>query len=165
MGHIISEEYENRISDFDRFYIFTVLYEGPTHGYGILRKFQNRLKKKGSPGIVYPFLQQLEKRGLVTSKKELHGDRERKIYALTPEGRRFCEGLFKRFSSIVSIAIEPSLEKCSHCGCTLYEGSHQEFIAGAKLIFCCPHCARAYKTERGLVVDTPEAEEQKVMVE
>jgi DNA-binding PadR family transcriptional regulator len=162
---MISEEYENLISDFDRFYIFTVLYEGPTHGYGILRKFQKRLKKKGSPGIIYPFLQQLDKRGLVTFTIELHGERERKIYALTPEGRRFCEGLFKRFSSIVSTAIEPGLDKCSHCSCALYDGSYREFIAGAELIFCCPHCARSYKTERGLIADTAEADEPKVMVE
>jgi DNA-binding HxlR family transcriptional regulator len=149
---MVSEEYESIISDFDRFYILTVLYEGPTHGYGILRKFQKRLKKKKSPGIIYPFLQQLEESGLVTYKIELHGERERKIYALTPEGRRFCEVLFKKFSSIISTAIEPGLDMCSHCGCTLYEGGHQELIAGSELMFCCSHCAKSYKMGKGLPI-------------
>ncbi len=165
MGHMFSEDYYNLLSDFDRFYILTVLYEGPTHGYDILRKFQKRLKKKESPGIVYPFLQQLEERGLVTCEKEMHGDRERKIYSLTPEGGRFCEGLFKRFSSIVSAAIEPGLERCAHCDCTLYDGGHWEMVEGAELMFCCSHCARSYKKERGLPVDASETNELTAKVE
>jgi DNA-binding PadR family transcriptional regulator len=164
MDQMLSENYENLISDFDRFFILTVLYEGPTHGYSILRKFKNRLKKKGSPGIVYPFLQLLEEKGLVTYQKELHGDRERKVYALSPKGRKFCERLFKRFSSIVSTAIEPGLEKCAHCGCILYEGGYQEFLVGVELMFCCSHCARSYKMDRGPVIDSLEANEPRNMV-
>lgn len=49
MHHMISKDIENLLSDFDRLYILTVLYEGPTHGYAILQKFQERLKKKGKP--------------------------------------------------------------------------------------------------------------------
>ena len=146
MHHVISKDIENLLSDFDRLYILTVLYEGPTHGYEILQKFQERLKKKGSPGVVYPFLQQLEERGMVALKREMRGDRERKVYALSPEGRRFCERLFKRFSSIISTAIESGLERCAHCGCKIYEGGHTEVIDGEEKVFCCspvprPTCA------------------------
>lgn len=154
---MVSNDIEDLLSDFDRFYILTVLYEGPTHGYGILQKFRERLKKKGSPGVVYPFLQQLEERGLIAHKKEMHGDRERKVYALSPEGRIFCEKLFKRFSSIVYTAIESGLEHCPHCGCTLYEGGHLETVAGDELTFCCSHCARSYKMGKGIPIDAPEA--------
>ena len=48
---------DDLVSDFSRFYMLTILYEGPTHGYGIIRKFQRRVGKKISPGLVYPFLQ------------------------------------------------------------------------------------------------------------
>jgi DNA-binding PadR family transcriptional regulator len=150
---MISRESDKLLADFDRFYILTLLYEGPTHGYGILQKFQERIKKKGSPGLVYPFLQHLEDRGLVTHTTEMHGDRERKTYSLSIDGRKFCEQLFKRFSSIVSTAIEPSLKQCAHCGCTLYDGGHRETIAGEKIMFCCSHCANSYKSENGLSKD------------
>jgi DNA-binding PadR family transcriptional regulator len=51
---------ENLISDFARFYILTLLYEGPTHGYQIITKFKRRVGKTLSPGLIYPFLQKLE---------------------------------------------------------------------------------------------------------
>jgi DNA-binding PadR family transcriptional regulator len=162
---MISKDIENLLSDFDRLYILTLLYEGPTHGYAILQKFQERLKKKGSLGVVYPFLQQLEEKGMVAQKKEMHGDRERKVYALSPKGRRFCERLFKRFSSIVSTAIEPGLKQCTHCGCTLYDGGHRETVAGDKLMFCCSHCAASYKRGKGLPFDAPEATDPVTVVE
>ena len=162
---MISKDIENLLSDFDRFYILTVLYEGPTHGYAILQKFRERLKKKGSPGVVYPFLQQLEERGMVTCNKEMRGDQEKKVYALSPKGRRFCEQLFKRFSSIVSTAIEPGLERCAHCGCTLYDGGHRETVEGDRLMFCCSHCAQSYKMGKGMPIDAPEVDEPMKMVE
>jgi DNA-binding PadR family transcriptional regulator len=162
---MISKDIEKLLSDFDRFYILTVLYEGPTHGYSILHKFQKKLKKKGSPGIVYPFLQQLEERGMVAHKKEMHGDRERKVYILSPKGRRFCEQLFKRFSSIVSTAIESGLEHCAHCGCTLYEGGHRETVAGDKLMFCCSPCARSYNLDMGLPINAPKTSESMTTVD
>ena len=165
MGYMVSNNIEDLLSDFDRFYILTVLYEGPTHGYEILQKFQKRLKKKGSPGVVYPFLQQLEERGMIAHKKERHGDRVRKVYSLSPEGRTFCEQLFKRFSSIVSTAIESGLDHCPHCGCTLYEGGHRENVAGDELTFCCSHCARSYKMGKGLPIDEPEDNEPAERVE
>jgi hypothetical protein len=47
------------ISDFKIFYNLTIIYEGPEHGYGILRKFKNESAK--SVQVSIPFLQQLEK--------------------------------------------------------------------------------------------------------
>ena len=46
--------------NFSRFYILTLLYEQPQHGYGIISLFKNRLGKDISSGLVYPFLQDLE---------------------------------------------------------------------------------------------------------
>jgi DNA-binding PadR family transcriptional regulator len=66
---------DDLIYDFSRFYILTILYEGPAHGYSILTRFRKRLGKNITPSIVYPFLQLLEDRGLAT-------------YTIKPIGRK-----------------------------------------------------------------------------
>lgn len=141
------ENIEEYLSDFSRFYILTFLYEGPVHGYSILNRFKRRLGKTISPSLVYPFLEQLEKRGLVKHTLEPVGDKPRKVFELTKEGKEACTRLFKRFANLVSIAIEPSLEICAHCGTRIYEGGHRELINGKETAFCCVHCANAYKQE------------------
>lgn len=77
------------------------------------------------------------------------GEKERKVFELTEEGRELCKQLFKRFSSLVSVAIEPSLNVCASCGCKVYEGGYREIINGKETVFCCAHCARSYKHGRG----------------
>lgn len=139
------------VSDFSRFYILMILYESPEHGYSILRKFKTRVGKTISPGLVYPFLQQLEEKSLISVKIKATGEKERKHYSLTTEGRELCERLFKRFAGLVSVAIEPGLEVCAHCGCKMYEGGYKEVINGNEMIFCCIHCAATYKAELGPV--------------
>lgn len=133
------------VSDFARFYILTILYEGPAHGYSILRKFRARVGRPISPGLVYPFLQRLQDMGFLTYTVHPVGRRERKLYSLTDEGVSFCNRLFRRFSSLVSTAIEPSLETCANCGCKIYEGGYTEVINGVETALCCIHCAEAYK--------------------
>ena len=140
-----TESINDLISDFSRFYILTILYEGPTHGYSIINRFKRRVKKEVSPSLVYPFLQQLEEKGLVKHTKKPVGEKERNIFELTDEGRELCTVLFKRFAELVSVAIEPSLYVCAHCGCKIYEGAYREFIGSKEIAFCCIHCARAYK--------------------
>jgi len=138
-------EFDELVSDFSRFYILTILYEGPAHGYKIISYFKNRVGKEISPSLVYPFLQKLEERGLVKHTVKPVGKKERKIFELTKEGRLLCVGLFKRFAKLISITIEPSLYVCAHCGCKVYEGGHTEIIDGKETTFCCVHCANTYK--------------------
>ncbi|MHA1713769.1 MAG: helix-turn-helix transcriptional regulator [Candidatus Ranarchaeia archaeon] len=143
-----TEEFDDVISDFTRFYILTILYEGPIHGYRLIKRFRKVLKKSVSPSLVYPFLHRLEAKSFVKYTIKPIGEKERKIYELTPKGRRLCQRLFKRFANLVSTAIEPSLNICAHCGCKLYEGGYKEMIDGKETMFCCVHCAKAYKAER-----------------
>jgi len=153
--HVSSEDLSHLVSDFTRFYILDILYEEPTHGYRILQKYKRRVGKSISPGLVYPFLHQLEEKGLITHTNEMVGEKERKIYKLSDNGRRLCIQLFRRFSSLISTALEPSLDVCVHCGCKVYEGGHREVIEGVEMSFCCVHCAKAYKEERGAGHGTP----------
>jgi DNA-binding PadR family transcriptional regulator len=41
-----TENIDELISDFSRFYILAILYEEPAHGYQILRCFKKESKKK-----------------------------------------------------------------------------------------------------------------------
>jgi DNA-binding PadR family transcriptional regulator len=145
MPNAESENIDELISDFSRFYILTILYEGPTHGYSIISRFKDRVKKDVSPSLVYPFLQKLEEKGLVTHMEEPVGEKERKVFELTQPGRELCTDLFKRFAELISIAIEPSLYICAHCGCKVYEGAYKESINSKETAFCCIHCANSYK--------------------
>jgi len=147
---------DDLISDFSRFYILTILYEGPAHGYQIISRFKKRVKKEVSPSLVYPFLQQLEEKGLVKHTLKPVGEKEKKVFELTKKGRELSTGLFKRFSELVSIAIEPSLFVCAHCGCKVYEGAYREVIDGTELTFCCTHCARSYKETKKLAAKAVE---------
>jgi DNA-binding PadR family transcriptional regulator len=146
----MNEEMNDVISDFSRFYILTILYECPCHGYDIIGRFRKRLGKEVSPSLVYPFLQRLEQKGLVKHTLKPIGAKEKKVFELTVKGRRLCESLFRRFSDLVAVAIEPSLEICASCGCKVYEGGHKESIRGKEMAFCCVHCAQSYKKEHGI---------------
>jgi Fe2+ or Zn2+ uptake regulation protein len=143
-----TENIDDLVSDFSRFYILTILYEGPAHGYQILNRFKKRVKKEVSPSLVYPFLQQLEEKGLVKHRIKHVGEKEKKVFELTRKGRELCIGLFKRFAELVAVAIEPSLDVCANCGCKVYEGAYREIIDGKETAFCCIHCAHAYKETR-----------------
>jgi DNA-binding PadR family transcriptional regulator len=143
----MSDALDYIVSDFSRFYILTILYEGPNHGYGIMSRFRKRLGKDITPSLVYPFLQLLEQKGVISHTMEPVGKKQRKIYNLTPEGKKLTTRLFKRFADLVSVALEPNLSTCAHCGCKVYEGGHAETINGEATTFCCKHCASSYILE------------------
>jgi len=145
---VIPVSVDEFISDFSRLYILTLLYEGPCHGYSIISRFKKRIGKDVSPSLVYPFLQQLEQKGLVKHLVTSVGGKEKKVYELTEEGKELCRRLFKRFAALISVAIEPSLEVCASCGCKVYEGGYREVVNGKESVFCCKHCAESYKQEK-----------------
>jgi DNA-binding PadR family transcriptional regulator len=138
------------VSDFSRVYILTMLHEGPVHGYEIISKFKKVVGKEVSPSLVYPFLKQLEQKKIVKHALKPVGAKKKKVFELTEDGKEFSEQLFKRFSELISVALEPSLEVCAHCGCKVYEGGHRETIKGKELMFCCCHCAASYRQSLGL---------------
>jgi PadR family transcriptional regulator PadR len=143
-----SADMDEIVSDFSRFYILIILYEGSSHGYSIISKFKKRIGKEISPSLVYPFLKQLEQKGLVKHTLKPIGSKKKKVFELTKEGKKLCKQLFRRFSTLTSIAIEPSLEMCAHCGCKVYEGGYREIINGREMTFCCTYCAASYKQEK-----------------
>jgi DNA-binding PadR family transcriptional regulator len=106
---LMVENLNELVSDFSNFYLLTILYEGPAYGYSLLRKFNNRIGKKISLELIYSFMQQLEEKKLISVKSEMAGNKEKKFYNLTDEGRAFCNRLFKRFANFFTIALESDL--------------------------------------------------------
>ncbi len=136
---------QEMLSDFSHFYVLLMLNEKPLHGYGLMKGFQSRTGKKLSPGTLYPFLQELEGKELVTQKQEDIGKKRKIVYSLTKKGKHFSDRLFKRFAAITASALGSRLEVCACCGARVYEGSHHEEVDGIDLAFCCVHCAKAFK--------------------
>jgi len=60
----------------------------PTWGYKIIKKTQAKYGVKLRHGALYPMLNTLETKGFITSRKELEKGRIRKIYEITPEGKK-----------------------------------------------------------------------------
>ena len=142
--------------DMIRSSIILLLSEKPLHGYGIMKEVESRIGRQVNPSLLYPFLKQLEKNGLVRSTKEPVGRKPKKVYELTANGKKLATRIYKRIASMVSMAIEPNLSICFHCGCKIFEGGYRETIDGRERIFCCVHCAQAYKNELLSVHHTPE---------
>jgi len=113
-----------------------------------MSSIEERLGQKASPSLVYPFLKILEGNGLVTSESRSVGQKTKKVYSLTDSGRALCISLFKQFTTIISSAIEPSLQVCAHCGCRVYKDAYFEEVGGRKVAFCCKYCAKAYVKEK-----------------
>ena len=132
------------LTDFSRFYILLLLHEGSKHGYEVMSQMEERLGQPASPSLVYPFLQLLDEKGYVSSAPVKIGRKTRKVYSLTDSGRAFCNRLFSQFTTIVSTAIEPSLQVCAHCGCRVYKDGFIQQVRGRKAAFCCKYCASAY---------------------
>ncbi len=66
-----------------------VLRDAPRHGYGIAREIERRSGNalKFKEGTLYPALHALERDGLIAGTWEKEpGGRERKMYAITPDG-------------------------------------------------------------------------------
>lgn len=75
-----------------KFFVLKILSEGPSHGYGILKKLTYLTEGCCAPtfGTIYPILTKLTKEGYakIVRVSEKKVKRKRKIYALTPKGRK-----------------------------------------------------------------------------
>ena len=147
------EELESPVlfTNFSRFYVLLLLYEGAKHGYEIMSQMEERLGQSVSPSLVYPFLRLLGDRGYVSLASLKVGRKTRKVYSLTNSGRTFCHQLFSQFTTIVSTAIEPNLQICAQCGCRVYKDAYIQLVKRQKTAFCCKYCASAYSGETARV--------------
>jgi DNA-binding PadR family transcriptional regulator len=86
---------------------------GPRHGYAIMEAL--RAGSGGQldlpTGTVYPALHRLERAGLVKATWSQPAGRRRRVYQLTPAGRRALaaeRGTWREFSATVTRLLEPA---------------------------------------------------------
>ena len=92
--------------------LLAVLEDEPRHGYAIMEAL--RAGSDGQfdlpTGTVYPALHRLERAGLVQATWSVHGGRRRRLYQLTPDGRRALDSerrTWRDFSSAVTALLRP----------------------------------------------------------
>jgi DNA-binding PadR family transcriptional regulator len=86
---------------------------GPRHGYAIMEAL--RAGSGGQvdlpTGTIYPALRRLERAGLLAGEWDEAGGRRRRMYSLTPAGRRALvaeRGTWRNFSAAVTALLEPA---------------------------------------------------------
>jgi len=132
-----------KITNLVKFYTVLLLHEKPRHGYELIHCIGEKLEETISPGQMYPFLKKLQKNKLITVKKS--GKRDKKVYALTKEGKSFTRKMLEKSGNLIALAVGLKLTTCAHCGCKTYGPGHKEKIKGKKMNFCCKHCAASFK--------------------
>ena len=133
-----------KINNMVKFYTLCLLANGPKHGYDLMKELEGKLGRKISASNMYPFLDTLRKNRLIKFGKV--GKRDKKVYHLTQDGKRFTNQMFSKLGDLINIAIEPKITACP-CGCKIYSGGHTEKVKGKVMKFCCSHCAKIYKAK------------------
>ena len=93
--------------------LLAVLEPEPRHGYSIMEAL--RVRSGGQvdlpTGTVYPALHRLERAGLVQASWSAAGGRRRRVYQLTPAGRRALDTerrTWRDFSVAVTALLQPA---------------------------------------------------------
>lgn len=73
-----------------KFFILRALYDGPGHGYEIIRHVARLTDNFCVPtqGTIYPVLREFQECGCVICRQAVVNGRLRKVYYLTPKGRK-----------------------------------------------------------------------------
>jgi DNA-binding PadR family transcriptional regulator len=94
--------------------VLAIVEDVPLHGYGVIEELRRRsggvFDLPG--GTVYPALHRLERQGLLTSDREQVGGRERRVYRVSPRGRRKLSedrSGWTEFAGAVSMVLEGSV--------------------------------------------------------
>ena len=71
-------------------------------GYRIKKQVEAKFDVKLRHGALYPLLNTLEQKGFLTSEKQQHGGRTRKVYTITRKGMQYLEA----YNSILKEQLE-----------------------------------------------------------
>ena len=141
----MNENNDIKIQNLTKFYTLVLLKSKESvTGYYVLKRLEEDLGKTASPTYVYDFLKKLKKEGYIEDVPTPKSKRA-KGYRLTKKGAQFIDRIFLRFDNLIEIAIQSKLKACASCGVKIYDDFHTETIGGKELVFCCGHCAKAYK--------------------
>jgi len=113
-----------KVNNLVKLHILIAIASGKHHGYELMKEVEARTGKRISASHIYPFLKELSTAGHVTITET--NDREKKVYALTPSGRKLARETVARVEDVINYALKSKLTTCAHCGCKVYSGrDHQ----------------------------------------
>ena len=85
--------------------VLKVLSKGPNHGYGVLKELQAMTSGCCVPtfGTIYPILKELSRNGYaeIHEEQQLKGARKRRVYTLTPSGKKACRVALEAWRSTI----------------------------------------------------------------
>jgi len=82
---------KNMVRGFRELIILLFLSDRPMHGYEIMKRFEELFYVAYPTSIIYPMLRSLEKKGYIKSEWKKTGEREKRIYLITGEGKKVLE--------------------------------------------------------------------------
>ncbi len=124
------------ITSLVKLYTILLLIEGQQYGYDLMKKLTEKLGKNVSPSQVYPFLESLEKEGIIKVTKT--AERDKTIYEMTKKGRNFSNRILDRAIDLFEVALESKISACTNCGCKVIDSEFRE----KNKVYCCRYCAQ-----------------------
>jgi PadR family transcriptional regulator PadR len=92
MNQAFNAELKRRfVNNFLDLLILQLVHAHPAWGYRIIKKTEAEYGVKLRHGALYPMLNTLETKGLITSRKELEKGRVRRIYEITLAGKKLLQ--------------------------------------------------------------------------
>jgi len=85
------------VRGFSRAIILWLVSQKPLSGYAIVKEMKRLTGQKFHPGIIYPLLYELEKRGFIAGEWTQKGGRRIKYYSATKNGTKLLNRLCQRF--------------------------------------------------------------------
>lgn len=137
-----------KINSMVKFNMVCLLAQGPKHGYELIKLLTSAMDKSISASHIYPFLKELEDKKYIDFQKR--EERDKKKYFLTQKGQGFIRELLFKMSHVMDSFLQEKTALCYGCDSRIYEGGHTEIINEERQIFCCRHCADAYKQRQAI---------------
>jgi len=105
--------YQNPLRHLLSHQIFKILQNGPAHGYQIMLDVERDTGGcwRPSTAMVYRVLAEMETRGFLTSTEEEVGDKTRRVYRLTTQGRQAAGHAEQQFAEFIDLLVRPALER------------------------------------------------------
>ena len=75
-------------------HLLRIVQNEPLWGYKIKKDIENAFDIKIRHGILYPTLNDLEKKGFLKSQKQTKSGRARKVYTITRKGKKYIESYY-----------------------------------------------------------------------
>lgn len=101
------------IRGFSRSIILWLVSQKPMSGYGIIKEMKRLTGQSFHPGIVYPLLYELERRGFIVGEWAQKGRRRIKYYSITDKGKKLLNRLRQLFEMPVKEVLKDLIGESS----------------------------------------------------